>query len=287
MLLWVPKSYSPKNRLIHVDISETEFPSLDGLRLRGTCAVPLGAEGGAVLVHGGGVTREEGGFFTRLALGLAEQGVASLRFDFRAHGASEGRQEDLTLAGIVHDVRAAVDHLTALTGISPLTLIGASFGGGVSAFFASRYPDRLRGLVLLNPLLNYKKRFIDDKPYWKDDYISEEAAHGLTEQGFVAHSPTFKLGRCLLNEVFYLRPHEALKDLTMPTLIVHGTRDTFIPVESSRKYASQIHAPVTLLEVEGAQHGFAVHDDPGYLEPQTQEWQAFVIRSVADWITRS
>jgi pimeloyl-ACP methyl ester carboxylesterase len=272
---------------LNVDITETEFPSLDGLRLRGTCLLPSIPEGGAVLVHGGGVTREEGGFFTRFAEGLADADVASLRFDLRAHGASEGRQEDLTLAGIVNDIRAAVDHLASRAGIGSINLIGASFGGGVSAFFASRYPDRLRRLVLLNPLLNYKKRFIDDKPYWEDDHISEEAARELAGQGSIAHSPSFKLGRCLLNEVFYLRPHESLKDLTTPTLIVHGTRDTFIPVESSREYARQISAPATLLEVEGAQHGFAVHDDPGYLDPQTQEWQAFVIRSVAEWITTS
>jgi len=40
-------------------------------------------------------------------------------------------------------------------------------------FFASQYADRLQRLVLLNPLLNYKKRFIDDKPYWTDDRISQ------------------------------------------------------------------------------------------------------------------
>ncbi|MGH4007533.1 MAG: alpha/beta hydrolase [Pseudonocardiaceae bacterium] len=44
-----------------------------------------------VLVHGGGVTREESGFFTRLAAGLGEAGVASLRFDLCGHGESEGR----------------------------------------------------------------------------------------------------------------------------------------------------------------------------------------------------
>ena len=49
-----------------------EFRSLDGLRLLGTLiAAPVAADGNAaVLVHGGGVTRDEGGFFTRLAAGL-------------------------------------------------------------------------------------------------------------------------------------------------------------------------------------------------------------------------
>jgi len=67
--------------------------------------------GAAVLIHGGGATRDEGGFFTRIAAGLAEVGVASLRFDLRGHGESEGRQEDLTICGVVNDIRAAVDHI--------------------------------------------------------------------------------------------------------------------------------------------------------------------------------
>lgn len=271
----------------HVEISETEFSSLDGLRLSGTRVFPREAGYAAVLVHGGGVTRDEGGFFTRLALGLAEAGVASLRFDLRAHGKSEGRQEDLTLCGVVNDIRAAVDHLASGTGAAPVNLIGTSFGGGVSAFFASWYPERIRRLVLLNPLLNYKKRFIDDKPYWADDRITQEAGRALADQGFIPHSPSFKLGRALLNEVFHVRAEEALRRVVTPTLIVHGTRDTFIPIESSREYVGQINAEARLLEVEGAQHGFAVHDDLGYLDPQTQRWQAFVIGSVAEWITKS
>ncbi|HEY4850421.1 MAG TPA: hypothetical protein VII22_06480 [Streptosporangiaceae bacterium] len=42
--------------------------TLDGLYLTGTLVTPGGsAERAVVLVHGGGVTRDEGGFFTRLA----------------------------------------------------------------------------------------------------------------------------------------------------------------------------------------------------------------------------
>ena len=70
---------------------QVEFRSLDGLRLRGTLVMPSSVRGPAVvLVHGGGVTREEGGFFARLASGLAGAGLPALRFDFRAHGDSEG-----------------------------------------------------------------------------------------------------------------------------------------------------------------------------------------------------
>jgi len=269
----------------HPSSRNTTFRSLDGLRLEGTFVSGTASPGqAAVLVHGGGVTRDEGGFFSRLALDLAEGGIASMRFDFRAHGESEGRPEELTIAGILNDIRAAVAHVSDLAGSSPVNLIGTSFGGGISAFFAARYPERVRRLVLLNPLLNYKRRFIDHKPYWADDQISEEAGRELAERGFIAHSPSFKLGRALLNEVFYLQPHEAMKAVATPTLIVHGTGDTFVPVASSREYVNHIQAEARLLEIDGAQHGFAVHDDPEYLHPQTQEWQAMVIRSVVAWL---
>ncbi|WP_345016810.1 hypothetical protein [Saccharothrix violaceirubra] len=39
------------------------------------------------------------------------------------------------------------------------------------------------------------------------------------------------------------------------------------------------------MEIDGAQHGFAVHDDPLYLNPRSQAWQAFVIGTVRDWLT--
>jgi pimeloyl-ACP methyl ester carboxylesterase len=266
---------------------QVEFRSLDGLRLRGTLVVPSPARGPAVvLVHGGGVTREEGGFFTQLASGLAEAGLPSLRFDYRGHGNSDGQGEDLTIAGVASDIRAAVTQVRETTGSGPVSLIGASFGGGISAFFAVRHPDQVHRLVLFNPLLDYKKRFIDDKPEWDGDQISEQAGQTLAAQRFLAHSPTFKLGRALLNEIFYLNPRLALSELTVPVLFVHGTRDTFVPVESSKAAVGQVtKAAARLIEIDGAQHGFAVHDDPLYQDPQTQQWQASVIRSVRTWLT--
>ncbi|MFE3742771.1 alpha/beta hydrolase [Streptomyces sp. NPDC059134] len=263
---------------------ETGFRSLDGLLLRGSVTHPAGTPRGvAVLVHGGGATREESGFFRRFAEGLAGAGIGSLRFDLRGHGESEGRQEDVTIAGILNDIRAATDHVRTLMECGPVHLIGTSFGGGICAFFAANRPQEVKSLTLMNPLLNYKKRFIEDKPYWNSDRIDEREGAELAACGFLEHSPTFRLGRALLNEVFYLEPHRSLGGIESPTLIIHGTRDTFIPVESSRSAVRSLKGESRLLEIDGAQHGFAVHDDPEYLHPQTREWQALVIRSVVDW----
>lgn len=269
-----------------VQSSPVTLRTLDGLHLAGTLVTPDGqAERAVVLVHGGGVTREEGGFFTRLAAGLGEAGVASLRFDLRGHGESEGRQEDLTLATILNDIRVALAHVRQTTGARRCTLLGASFAGGVCAYYAAKRPAELDRLVLLNPQLDYKQRTITTRPYWTEERLNDDMARQLAEHGFIQFTPTLRHGRPILNEVFWFDVLSVLGLVQAPTLVVHGTKDTFVPVEASRAAMDLFVAEHELVEIEGSQHGFAVHDDPQYLEPQSQEWQAFVIRTVAEWIT--
>nr|WP_042185649.1 alpha/beta fold hydrolase [Kibdelosporangium sp. MJ126-NF4]CEL16804.1 Alpha/beta superfamily hydrolase [Kibdelosporangium sp. MJ126-NF4]CTQ91967.1 Alpha/beta superfamily hydrolase [Kibdelosporangium sp. MJ126-NF4] len=267
--------------------TNTTFRTLDGFRLNGTLVLPGGSTKHAVVfVHGGGVTREEGGFFTRLAAGLGEAGVATLRYDLRGHGISEGAQQEATLAAHLNDIRVALAHVREATGASAISLLGASFGGGLCAYYAAKRPEELTRLVLLNPQLDYKSRYIEQKPYWSNDNLDEDAARRLQENGYLRHSPTVKQGRAMLNEVFWIRPSLVLGEIQAPTLIVHGTRDTFVSIDASRAAVRQLRAVHDLVEIEGAQHGFAVHDDPQYSNPQSQEWQAFVIRTVAEWISQ-
>jgi pimeloyl-ACP methyl ester carboxylesterase len=142
-------------------------------------------------------------------------------------------------------------------------------------------------LVLLNPQLNYKKRTIDSRVCWHDDQLGEAEASQLSELGYIQFTPTLMHGRAILNEVFWLEPLAVLGEITAPTLLVHGTKDTFVPAQDSQAAAPLITAEHRLMEIEGSQHGFAVHDDPQYLNPQSQAWQALVIETVAEWITAS
>ncbi|WP_171167659.1 alpha/beta hydrolase [Streptomyces sp. I05A-00742] len=267
--------------------SDRAFRSLDGTALAGTVTASHGpARGLAVLVHGAGVTRHEGGFFTRLAAGLAATGIRCLRFDLRAHGASAGRPDEVTIAGVANDIRAACDHIRAGDSSGrPVDVIAASFSGGAAALHAAHRPQDVGRLVLLNPRLDYRERYATSRPYVRDDYLTSEAADALDSAGFTERSP-FALGRALLNEVHHLVPETFLRAVRAPTLIVHGTADTFVPVESSRRYLSAFGGPAELMELEGAQHGFAVHEDPGYLHPQSRIWQAEVIERVTTFLGR-
>jgi pimeloyl-ACP methyl ester carboxylesterase len=98
-------------------------------------------------------------------------------------------------------------------------------------------------------------------------------------------NPSIRHGRAIFNEVFWFDVEGALGQITAPTLLVHGTKDTLVPIASTLAALPRFAAEHHLVKIEGAQHGFAVDKDPQYVNPQSQQWQAFVIRTVTQWIT--
>lgn len=114
------------------------FQSFDGTALEGTFARATGESNRlAILVHGITSSRDEFGLFSGLATHLAAAGVSSIRFDYRCHGKSTLPRESMTLAGIVNDIQAAAETAVAHTSASYLYIVGMSFGGGLSAFWAA------------------------------------------------------------------------------------------------------------------------------------------------------
>lgn len=129
------------------------FAASDGVGLEGLLAVPPGAPAGVVLCHphplyGGDM---DSAVVVRAAEACTLRGLATLRFNFRGVGGSDG----------VHgggdsergDVAGALAHLrAALGGTPPVALLGYSFGAVVSASRAVEEPA-LAGLALVAPPL--------------------------------------------------------------------------------------------------------------------------------------
>jgi len=129
------------------------------LSLAGTLVLPSG-EGpfpAALFLHGSGPIDRDGnvpGFpmdaYRQLAYGLAEVGIASLRFDKRGVGESEGSSETASMTDLVGDGRAALEALRARTEIDPnrILIVGHSEGAYLGTVLAAEDPQ-LAGLVLL------------------------------------------------------------------------------------------------------------------------------------------
>lgn len=123
----------------------------EGSRLVGIIAQPeRPAETGVVIVVGGpqyraGSHRQ----FTLLARQLAGQGIASIRFDYRGMGDSEG--DIRYFEAIDADIRAAIDNLiTHMPQTKHVALWGLCDAASAALYYGHTDP-RVKGLVLLNP----------------------------------------------------------------------------------------------------------------------------------------
>jgi pimeloyl-ACP methyl ester carboxylesterase len=73
----------------------------------------------------------------------------AVALDLRGHGRSERpKNDDYTIAGMAGDVAAVADSL----GLDRFVLVGHSIGGGVALAYAGAHPDRVAGLVLVDPI---------------------------------------------------------------------------------------------------------------------------------------
>lgn len=146
------------------------FLSADGcVRLAGTLTIP--PEGRAapavVLVSGTGPIDRDVRFvghalFRTMAHALAQRGIASLRFDKRGVGESEG---DFSLAraeDFLSDVLGASNYLVAQQGFAAerVGLLGHSEGGMVALAAAARAPSTAFCVSLASPLLSGKENAV-------------------------------------------------------------------------------------------------------------------------------
>ncbi len=73
----------------------------------------------------------------------------AVALDLRGHGRSEPpKNGDYTIAAMAGDIAAVVDTL----GLGRFVLVGHSMGGGVALAYAGAHPDRVAGLVLVDPI---------------------------------------------------------------------------------------------------------------------------------------
>jgi esterase/lipase len=216
---------------------------------------------GIIFAHGMTVDRDDEGIFVRAESKLNKIGFSTMRFDFRAHGKSQGDSvKDFTISGEIKDLNAVVNYFNN-QGVRNIGLAGASFGGSISALYASKYPKKLAALFLANPCLNYEKCFIKPTTIWAKKYF-KNVLKRINEDGSVKiGSQKFQLGHQLFDEMKHYNPCRELNKFKNPLFIVHGDKDSkvnFNDVVNCFKSLSKGDKELRILH--GAEHGF--HNEP-------------------------
>jgi dienelactone hydrolase len=209
------------------------------------------------------ITGTDEGIFSRTARRLAEHGIASLRFDFRGFGDSEGQRESLTLTGEINDASAAIDYLATLPEIDlqRLGLIGLSLGGLVAAETAARDP-RVQSVVLWSPLASPPDTF-------KLLLGVETVASGLQSGGepvriLLPWNEEIDLSAPFFEDIYTIDPVAAMSTVNRPLLVVVGLRDVDVTPQPyyGQLYLNYHEGVERLVPVDG-DHLFDVMTDQG------------------------
>lgn len=180
---------------------------------------------------------------------LNKNNISTFRFDFFAHGESEGKFEDLTISEAVNNVLKAIA-LFKDKGYTKIGLIGSSFGGIASIMAASQSRD-LFVLALKCPVSNYYEKRLNELG---EDGLKQWKEHGYQEY-LSGDGRTLRLSYEFLEDSKKNNGYKAAKHIKIPAIIVHGDKDYVVPIEQSKKTAIAMDYCI-LEEVSGAGHRF-------------------------------
>ncbi len=215
---------------------------------------PAGARAVVVLLHGF-LSNKQSTTNKTLTRLLTDKGLATFRFDFFGQGDSEGPFERITVSLAEGQARAALA-LMRDKGFSRIGLIGSSFGGLVALRAASSCPT-LACLGLKCPV-----------PDFEEMLRLEFGENGLAEWHRTGTIPdvTGKTDRVPLHFDFFedcrrQKGYDAARVLRVPTLIVQGDQDEYVPLHQAQRLHEALPGPKRLDVLPGADHGFTNAED--------------------------
>lgn len=202
-----------------------------------------------------------------IARRLAERGIASVRFDFRGCGESDGAFQDVTAASLADDLRAVVGAVGGLPGCDArrIGLVGSSFGAFTCSLVAGEMAG-LRALVFIAPVSD-PRRLID-----RD--MTPEAWEFLRRNGWIEHHGQ-RLGEMFIDTLPTDDVPQRLAKTRRALLIFHGTGDRQVPIEQGRAYERAVQTTggeVRLVSIEAEDHGLRALAAGQTIIRETVEW---------------
>jgi pimeloyl-ACP methyl ester carboxylesterase len=148
--------------------------------------------------------------------------------------AYSGALESYSAASYGHFVQAFLDEV----GLRQVDLLGHSMGGLIAIAAAAGLPDRIHRLVLVSSAGLPRTGTVGPIPPLM--FLDRSAYHFRLYPTMARLSTRVRAGRACLRMLRDDSVFGLLSDLTMPTLIVWGSRDRIIPLEHATIFARTI-----------------------------------------------
>jgi fermentation-respiration switch protein FrsA (DUF1100 family) len=222
-LIYLPSGSVPAPAAAGLETAETvAFTTDDGLTLRGWF-MPAGASPAratVVVFNGNGGNRA---LRAPLAAGLSRRGLATLLFDYRGYGDSEGTPSE---DGLARDARAARAYVASRPDVASNRLVyfGESLGTSVAVRLATEEPPA--ALILRSPFTS----------------LADVGAH---------HYPILPV-RWLLRDRY--ASIDRIAQIRCPLLVIAGDQDAIVPIAFSQRLFDAAPEPKQMIRIDGANH---------------------------------
>jgi dipeptidyl aminopeptidase/acylaminoacyl peptidase len=210
------------------------------------------------------------GFWPETARRLGEAGLALVTFNLSGSGVGEDgetfteveRFERNTVTKELDDLGRVLDAVAGRTiplggaDIRKLGLLGHSRGGG-SVLLRARRDPRVQAVVTWAAVSTFHRHDAETVREWRE--------RGFLQVVNARTGQIFKLSTAFLDDLEAhgdaYEPTEAIRNLEIPVLLIHGTRDESVPPDEANILARAAGPGVTRLAlIQGAGHTFgAVH----------------------------
>ena len=230
-----------------------EFKNSKGQKLVGIIHLPEGEGKFPIVIYCHGYrSTKESSKAVDLSKTLPEKRIILFRFDFSGRGESEGKFEDATVTQYIDDLKCLIDFIRNLDYIdsNKINVVGNSLGGLVSLQEIAK-DSRVKCLVLQSPVSVF--------PWRKTNEFSDENVKKWKEKGWI-YTHSHKFGDLKLNYNFYedglqYNDYSVYKEIKIPVLVIHGTRDESVLIESAKELIKYLKNP-EFIALEGANHTY-------------------------------
>lgn len=236
-----------------------------------------------VLLHGWPLSADS---WDDQALAFAEAGFRVVTYDRRGFGRSDQPWSGYDYDTLADDLGAVIGELQ----LSDASIVGFSMGGGEVARYMSRHGGRnVAKAALIASVVPYMLRTPDNPDgvpqetfdamtkamkqdranffagFFRDFYgaglISSPVSSEVLEWSrTVAMSAGLRATLACANAFATTDFRPDLKAFKVPTLIIHGTGDKTVPIDTSARPAAKAIAGASLIEYDGAPHGLLASD---------------------------
>lgn len=251
---------------------KVEFPGSQGGRLAALLELPDGTPRAFALFAHCFTCSKDVFAAARIAGGLADAGIAVLRFDFTGLGASEGEFANTNFSSNVEDLLRAADYLRDAHQ-APSILIGHSLGGAAVLAAGGRIPEVKAVATIAAPAGpgHVAHLLADARP--------EIEAKGEAEVVLAGRS--FRLRKQFLDDIETHRLAAAIRGLKRALLIFHAPRDTVVGIENASEIFQAALHPKSFVSLDGADHLLTRREDARYVAGVLAAWAVRYVPALA------